>query len=144
MTSFKKTLVAGCAKARAPEAMKVGARPPCIHKEIARCPFYISVARVGLRDEINTATTGDTDCRCGWCASTDFLVCRVGQVARWSRRYPRNLSNARRFDLSDHLLDCRRSLPQRLFRVDVRRLVRGLVEAGLTGFIHQKLKLGLV
>ncbi len=90
------------------------------------------VASVGRGGETNTAATGHTDCGCGWCASTDFLVCRVGEMARWSRRYLRNLSNARRFDLSDHLLDCRRSLPRCLFRVDVRRVVRGLVEAGLT------------
>ena len=90
------------------------------------------VASVGRRGETNTAATGHTDCGCGWCASTDFLVCRVGEMARWSRRYHRDLSNARGCDLSDHLLDCRRSLPHCLFRVDVCRVVRGLAEARLT------------
>ena len=90
------------------------------------------VASVGRRGETNTAATGHTDCGCGWCASTDFLVCRVGEMARWSPRYHRNLSNARGCDLSDHLLDCRRSLPHCLFRVDVRRMVRAMAQARLT------------
>ena len=76
--------------------------------------------------EINTSAIGHTDCGCGWCASTDFLVCRVGEMARWSRRYHRDLSNAWGCDLSDYLLDCRRSLPHCLFRVDVRRMVRAM------------------
>ena len=52
-------------------------------------------------------------------------------MARWSRRYHRDLSNARGCDLSDDLLDCRRSLPHCLFRVDVRRMVRAMGEAQL-------------
>ena len=58
-----------------------------------------------------------------------WLVCfnlssglSVGELAWRARRKPRDLSNARRFDLSHPL-----------FRIDVRRLVRGLAAAGLTG-----------
>ena len=56
----------------------------------------------------------------------------MGELARRDRSNPWDLLNAWCRDLSDHLLDCRRSLPLRLFHVDVRRLVRAVVEAELT------------